>query len=195
MSTRSSFPHKTNNERHHYDRDQVAKLVQEEEWRQTRFMALAPISRTSNSVMPSSRDRRTRDGLPICNKCDKVSHIARNCRAGDLKHHFQLGPKYKSYIRPDMRHQPPRVPQHHLYVRPVYSTTYKSVTMLQHSFLNTGVPVAIHFNRSRETSRAASLYRATSQARIFITLEARKTPAYRWSHDCSFPPKSWGKLN
>ena len=82
MSTRSSFPHNANNERHHYNRDQVAKLVQAEVRRQTRFIAPVPINRPSNSDMPSSRNRRT------CNKCDKVAHIARYCRAGGLQHHF-----------------------------------------------------------------------------------------------------------
>jgi hypothetical protein len=106
MSKRNSFPHNTNNEQHHCDRDQVAKLVQEEVWQQTRLMAPAPINRPSNSGMPSGRNRRTTDGLPICNKCDKVGHIARNCRAGGLQHHVPQGPQYNLYIRPDMQHQP-----------------------------------------------------------------------------------------
>lgn len=137
MSARSNFSHNTDNERHHYDRDHVAKLVQEEVRRQTRFMAPASVNRPSNSGLPSSRNRRTTDGLPICNKCDKVGHIARNCRAGDLQHQFPQGPQYNnahirpdlqhqfpqapqynSHIRPEMQHQPPRVPQHNSYVRP-----------------------------------------------------------------------------
>ena len=135
MSTRSSFPHNTINERHHYDREQVAKLVQEEVRRQTRFMAPAPINRPSNSVMPSSRNRRTTDGLPICNKCDKVGHIARNCRAGGLQHHFPQGPKYNSYIRPDMQHQPPQGPKYNSYIRPGMQHQHPRVPQ-HHSYVN-----------------------------------------------------------
>jgi hypothetical protein len=120
-------------------------------------MAPVPINRTSNSGMPSSRNRHTTDGLPICNKCDKVGHIARNCKAGGLLHHFPQCPQYNSYFRPDMQHQPPRVPSTiHMFALPsnikCVSTIFKSVTMLQHSFLNKGVPLPIHFNQSRETS-------------------------------------------
>jgi hypothetical protein len=51
MSTRSSFPHNTNNERHHHDQDQVAKLVKEEVRRQTRFMAQVPIMYSNSTLL------------------------------------------------------------------------------------------------------------------------------------------------
>jgi hypothetical protein len=35
---------------------------------------------------------------------------------------------------------------------------------------------------------------STSQARIFITPEARKNTGYRWSRDSSFSPKIWGEI-
>jgi hypothetical protein len=38
------------------------------------------------------------------------------------------------------------------------------------------------------------VFNTTSQAMIFIMLEARKNPGYRWSRDSSFPPKIWGKI-
>ena len=57
---------------------EITKLVEEEFRCQTRF--LAPTNRPPNKGIPSSRNRRTTDGLPICNNCDKVGHITRNCR-------------------------------------------------------------------------------------------------------------------
>ena len=136
MSKRNSFPHNTNNEQHHCDRDQVAKLVQEEVWQQTRLMAPAPINRPSNSGMPSGRNRRTTDGLPICNKCDKVGHIARNCRAGGLQHHFPQGPNIICISILTCNISPCEYPSTiHTFALPsnimCISTTLKSVTMLQ----------------------------------------------------------------
>ena len=62
-----------------HDSDHLAKLVRDEVRRQTRF--IAPTTRPSYSGVPSFCNRRTTDGLPICNKCDKVGHIARSCRS------------------------------------------------------------------------------------------------------------------
>ena len=56
-----------------HDSDLLAKLVRDEVRRQTSFMT--PPSRPSNSGVPSARNRRTTDGLPICNKCNKVGVI------------------------------------------------------------------------------------------------------------------------
>ena len=67
-----------------HDSDLLAKLVRDEVRRQTSFMT--PPSRPSNSGVPSARNRRTTDGLPICNKCNKVGHIARNCRTSTFSH-------------------------------------------------------------------------------------------------------------
>jgi hypothetical protein len=47
--------------------------------RQTQFVART--NRPSNTGIPSSRNRRTIDGIPICNKCNRVGQIARNCRS------------------------------------------------------------------------------------------------------------------
>lgn len=60
-----------------HDSDHIAQLVRDEVRRQTRFMM--QMNRQANSGVPSTRNRRTTDGLPICNKCDKIGHIARNC--------------------------------------------------------------------------------------------------------------------
>ena len=67
-----------------HDSDLLAKLVRDEVRRQTSFMT--PPSRPSNSGVPSARNRCTTDALPICNKCNKVGHIARNCRTSTFSH-------------------------------------------------------------------------------------------------------------
>ena len=97
-----------------HDSDQIEKLVREEVRRQTQF--LTPTRRSSNSGMPSTRNRRTTDGLPICNKCDKVGHIARNCRAGSMQHQPIQVPQYPSHVRPNMSHQ------YNPHARPVYNS-------------------------------------------------------------------------
>jgi hypothetical protein len=38
------------------------------------------------------------------------------------------------------------------------------------------------------------IIKSTSQAKDFITLEARKNPGYSWSRDSSFPPKICGEI-
>ena len=78
-----------------HDSDLLAKLVRDEVRRQTSFMT--PPSRPSNSGVPSARNRRTTDGLPICNKCNKVGHIARNCRTSTFSH--PTGIIYKPAVR------------------------------------------------------------------------------------------------
>ena len=65
--------------------------------------------------MPSTRNRRTTDGLLICNKCDKVGHIARNCRAGSMQRQPIQVPQYPSHARPNMSHQ------YNPHARPVYN--------------------------------------------------------------------------
>ena len=47
---------------------------------------MTPLTRPSNSGVPSTRNRRTPDGLPICNKCNKIGHIGRNCRISTFPH-------------------------------------------------------------------------------------------------------------
>ena len=64
-----------------YNSHEIAKLVQDEVRRQTQFLSLR--GRPSRTGIPSSRNRRTTDGIPICNKCNKVGHIARNCQSGE----------------------------------------------------------------------------------------------------------------
>ena len=78
-----SYDHEGYSSQHHRhppaNSDEISKLVREEVRRQTRF--LLPNNGPANSGIPSNRNRRTTDGLPICNNCDKVGHIARNCRS------------------------------------------------------------------------------------------------------------------
>ena len=71
-------------------------------------------NRPSNSGMPSNRNRRTTDGLPICNKCDRIGHIARNCSTGaSPRHQRQRVPHYDSSFRSD------RQPLAHQYNSPI----------------------------------------------------------------------------
>ena len=79
-----------------HDSDLLTKLVRDEVRRQTRFMT--PLTRPSNSGVPSARNRRTTDGLPICNKCNKVGHIARNCRMSTFPH--PAGVPFNQTFRP-----------------------------------------------------------------------------------------------
>ena len=79
-----------------YNSNDIAKLVQDEVRRQTRFVAHT--NWPSNTGVPSSRNRRTTDGIPICNKCNKVGHIARNCRS------------VEEQVPPMPRQFPPRQP-------------------------------------------------------------------------------------
>ena len=60
-----------------HDSGHIAQLVRDEVRRQTRFMM--QINQQANSGVPSTRNCRTTDSLPICNKCGKIGHIARNC--------------------------------------------------------------------------------------------------------------------
>ena len=80
-----------------HDLDHLTKFVRDEVRRQTRFMA--PTTRPSNSGAPSVRNRRTTDGLPICNKCDKVCHIARSCRSSGNPHATR--PLHNQTFRPN----------------------------------------------------------------------------------------------
>ena len=112
------------------DPNSIAKLVREEVRRQTQYLTQA--NRPSNSGVPSTRNRRTTDGLPICNKCNKVGHIARNCRAARMQHvpqhnshirpsmqrQHQFSPQYHSYIHPGMQHQSTQRPQYNLNIHP-----------------------------------------------------------------------------
>ena len=98
------------------DSNSIAKLVREEVRRQTQYLTQA--NRPSNSGVPSTRNRRTTDGLPICNNCNKVGHIARNCRAGRMQH-FEQGPQHNSHTRPGMQRQHQFSPQYNSYnIRP-----------------------------------------------------------------------------
>jgi len=97
------------------DSNSIAKLVREEVRRQTQYLTQA--NRPSNSGVPSTRNRRTTDGLPICNKCDKVGHIARNCRGGRMQQ-FEQAPQYNSHTRPSMQRQHQFSPQYNSYIRP-----------------------------------------------------------------------------
>ena len=86
-----------------HDSNNIAKLVREEVRRQTQY--LTQTNRPSSSGVPSNRNRRTTDGLPICNKCKKVGHIARNCRAGGIQHQLPQVSQYNFHIHPSMQHQ------------------------------------------------------------------------------------------
>ena len=70
--------------------------------------------------MPYTRNRRTTDGWPIRNKCDKVGHIARNCRAGSMQRQPIQVPPYPLHVRPNAPHQSnPHVrPVHNSHIRP-----------------------------------------------------------------------------
>ena len=123
-----------------HDPNSIAKLVREEVRRQTQY--LTQTNRPSSTGVPSNRNRRTTDGLPICNKCNKVGHIARNCRAVGVQnqlpqvsqHDFHVRPRmqyqrqfpsrHNSYIRPGMQHQSPQRPQHNPNVHPDAPTFY-----------------------------------------------------------------------
>ena len=102
-----------------HDSGHIEKLVREEVRRQTQFLT-TPTSRSSNSGVPSIRNRRTTDGLPICNKCDKVGHIARNCRAGSMQRQPIQTPPYPLHVRPNAPHQynPHVRPVHNSHIRP-----------------------------------------------------------------------------
>ena len=98
------------------DSNSIAKLVREEVRRQTQYLTQA--NRPSNSGVPSTRNRRTTDGLPNCNNCNKVGHIARNCRAGRMQH-FEQSPQHNSHTRPGMQRQHQFSPQYNSYnIRP-----------------------------------------------------------------------------
>ncbi len=60
---------------------------------------MTPTTRPSHSGIPSVRNRRTTDGLPICNKCDKVGHIARSCRSSGNPH--ATHPLHNQTFRPN----------------------------------------------------------------------------------------------
>ena len=70
--------------------------------------------------MPSTCNCRTTDGLPICNKCDKVGNIARNCRAGSMQRQPIQVPSYPLHVRPNAQHQynPHVRPVHNSHIRP-----------------------------------------------------------------------------
>lgn len=107
-----------------HDTEQISKLIEQEVRRQTRFMT--PTNRASNSGVPSSRNRRTTDGLPICNKCDKIGHIARNCRAENMRNHeFSQRTQYDqqrvrdAQFRPqNVQDQATRAPQNNSHIFP-----------------------------------------------------------------------------
>lgn len=81
----------------------LAKLVREEVRRQTQY--LTQTNRPWSSGVPSNCNRHTTDGLPICNKCNKVDHIACNCRAGGIQHQLPQVSQYNFHIHPSMQHQ------------------------------------------------------------------------------------------
>ena len=90
------------------------------------------MNRPSNSGMPSSRNRRTTDGLPTYNKCDKFSHRGPNIiRISVLT--CNISPREFSVPASTI----------HMFALPsntkCIKTTLKSVTMFPESFLNMDV--------------------------------------------------------
>ena len=90
-----------------HDSDLLTKLVRDEV--QTRFMT--PLTRPSISGVPSTRNRCTTDGIPICNRCNKAGHIARNCRISTFPH--PTGVPYNQAFRSHARKLRENAPTFH----------------------------------------------------------------------------------
>ncbi len=141
-----------------HDSNSIAKLVREDVRRQTQY--LTQTNRPSSSGVHSNRNRRTTDGLPICNKCDKVGHIARNCRAGGMQHQLPQIPQHNFQVRPSMQHQRKlHLSIIHIFVLACNTSLRRDpsliqtfVLMLPRSILNKGKLPTTHLIQNRETN-------------------------------------------